>query len=234
MRLNKYLSSYGVCSRREADRAITKGRVTVNGKEAVIGQRIDPEKDEVCFDGTKVSGKPKRIVLAYNKPAGVVCSTVSQGKETNDIISAIGFEERIFPVGRLDKDSTGLILLTNDGELSEEVLKGRNMHEKEYLVEVSSEFTDKELSWIRQGGIPIEENRRTKPCRVEKRSDRLYDFVLTEGMNRQIRKVCSFFNKEVTALKRIRFMNVLLEDLKEGQYRILTDGETDGLYKAVQ
>ena len=229
MRLNKFLSQYGICSRREADRAIEKGRVMVNAREAELGQDVDPLTDQVLFDGKPVCKKPERLVIAYNKPAGIVCSTVSQGREKNDVISAIGFKEgRIFPIGRLDKDSTGLILLTNDGEFCDRVLRGINGHEKEYLVRTDSEFDEMELERIRLGGIPLEEKRSTRPCRVTKKGSCFYDFILTEGMNRQIRRVCEFFGKKVISLKRIRFMNITLGDLKEGSYRVLCDGEIDG------
>ena len=229
MRLNKFLSRYGVCSRREADRAIEDGRVRVNENEAVLGQDVDPQKDEVYFDGKRIREKPGRIVIAYNKPAGIVCSTVSQAGEKNDVISAIGIKDvRIFPIGRLDKDSTGLLLLTNDGEFCDRVLRGINGHEKEYIVRTDSEFTEGELEKIRLGGIPLEEKRSTRPCRVRKKGRCLYDFILTEGMNRQIRRVCEVFGKKVISLERIRFMNITLGDLQEGSYRVLKDGEIDG------
>ena len=229
MRLNKYLSAAGVCSRRDADKAAKEGRITVNGKEAVPGCDIEPGKDEVRLDGKLIDKMPDRIVIAYNKPAGVVCSTVSQGRERNDIITVLGLKERVYPIGRLDKDSTGLILLTNDGELTQRALRGKNGHEKEYIVKVSSDFSLSELREIENGGIPIEEKRSTRPCRVKKTGKCEYDFILTEGMNRQIRKVCKYFGKTVVSLNRIRFMNIRLDDLKVGEYRILSPEEADGL-----
>ena len=228
MRLNKLLSEYGVCSRRTADRYIGEKRVTVNGTAAVMGQQVDPEKDEIFLDGKKIEIRPERTVIAYNKPAGIVCSTVSQGKEKNDIISALGLDIRVFPVGRLDKDSTGLILLTNDGELTDRVLRSKNGHEKEYLIRLDSDLSGDELMLIARGGIALEENRKTKPCRISRLGPERYDVILTEGMNRQIRRVCEFFGKKVISLKRIRFMNITLGDLKEGSYRVLCDGEIDG------
>ncbi len=233
MRLNKFLSGYGICSRRVADRYIDEKRVTVNGTVAVMGQQVDPEKDEICLDGKRIENRPERIVIAYNKPAGVVCSTVSQGREKNDIVSVLGLDIRVFPVGRLDKDSTGLILLTNDGDLSDRVLRSENGHEKEYLVRTDADLSDDELHSIAAGGIALEENRKTKPCRIERLEPRKYDVILTEGMNRQIRKVCGYFGKEVLYLHRIRFMNIKLDGLKEGEYRFLSKEETDGLYSLI-
>ena len=233
MRLNKLLSEYGVCSRRTADRYIAEKRVTVNGTAAVMGQQADPEKDEICVDGKKIEGRPKRTVIAYNKPAGIVCSTVSQGKEKNDIIAALGLDIRVFPVGRLDRDSTGLILLTNDGDLTDRVLRSKNGHEKEYLIRLDSDLSDDELRLIARGGITLIENRKTKPCRISRLGPERYDVILTEGMNRQIRRVCGYFGKEVLSLQRIRFMNIKLDGLEEGEYRFLSKEETDGLYNLI-
>ncbi len=233
MRLNKLLSEYGVCSRRTADRYIGEKRVTVNGTAAVMGQQVDPEKDEIFLDGKKIEIRPERTVIAYNKPAGIVCSTVSQGKEKNDIISALGLDIRVFPVGRLDKDSTGLILLTNDGELTDRVLRSKNGHEKEYLIRLDNDLSGDELMLIARGGIALEENRKTKPCRISRLGPERYDVILTEGMNRQIRRVCGYFGKEVLSLQRIRFMNIKLDGLKEGEYRFLSKEETDGLYNLI-
>ncbi|MBR5376673.1 MAG: rRNA pseudouridine synthase [Lachnospiraceae bacterium] len=233
MRLNRILAQSGLCSRRQADRYIEEGRVTVNGRTAVTGQPADPDTDEILFDGKRISDRPERIVIAFNKPPGIVCSTVSQGRNKNDIISAIGLEERLFPVGRLDKDSTGLILLTNDGDLTDRVLRSKNGHEKEYLFRIRGEFSDEEINMIRAGGIALVENRRTKPCRIQRRGKGEYDIILTEGMNRQIRRLCEYFGKEITKLCRIRFMNITLDGLDEGQYRYLTKEEKDGLYKSI-
>lgn len=233
MRINKFLSEYGICSRRMADRYINEKRVFVNGLPAVMGQQVDPEKDEILFDQKKVGEKPERIIIAYNKPAGVVCSTVSQGKEKNDIISVLGLSARVFPVGRLDRDSTGLILLTNDGELSDRVLRSGNGHEKEYLIRTDRDFSDDEIALFAKGGIALEENRSTKPCRIYRLEPQRYDVVLTEGMNRQIRRVCAYFGKEVLDLCRIRFMNIELGGLKQGEYRFLSKEETDGLYSLI-
>ena len=216
-----------------ADRYIDEKRVTVNGTAAVMGQQVDPGKDEICLDGKKIESRPERIIIAYNKPAGVVCSTVSQGREKNDIVSALGLDIRVFPVGRLDKDSTGLILLTNDGDLSDRVLRSKNGHEKEYLVRTDGDFHDDELQSIAAGGIALEENRKTKPCRIKRLEAQKYDVILTEGMNRQIRKVCWHFGKKVLDLQRIRFMNIKLDGLKEGEYRFLSKEETDGLYSLI-
>ncbi len=229
IRLNKYLSSAGICSRREADRLAESGRISVNGKKAEPGQMVDINRDRVTFDDKPVFPEQEKIVIAYHKPAGIVCSTKNQGKERNNIIDAVGFPGRIFPVGRLDKDSTGLILLTNDGELCDRLLRSRNGHEKEYLVQTDREFTAEELRQICRGGIPLEEKRSTKPCRAERIGERRYRFILTEGMNREIRKLAEYFGSEVTKLKRIRFDRITLGDLPEGEYRKLSESEIEAL-----
>ncbi len=233
MRINKFLSDRGICSRRQADRSIEEGRVYINGKKALVGQQIDPEKDEISYDGKRVCQKPEKVVVAYNKPPGVVCSTVSQKNEIN-IISALGIDMRLFPIGRLDKDSRGIILLTNDGELSDKVLRSMNGHEKEYLIRISDEFSKEEIDEIEAGGISLEEGRRTKPCRMRRVGNKEYAIILTEGMNRQIRKICERYGREVYDLKRIRFVNICLDGLKEGQYRYLSEEEKNGLYQKIQ
>ncbi len=233
MRLNKILADRGLCSRRQADRYIAEGRVTVNGHTAETGEQADPESDEIFLDEKKIGDRPERIVLAYNKPRGIVCSTVSQGREKNDIITEIGIDIRLFPVGRLDKDSTGLILLTNDGDLTDRVLRSKNGHEKEYRIVITDDFSDEELTKISAGGIVLVENRKTKPCRIKRTGRGEYDIILTEGMNRQIRRLCEYFGKEITKLHRIRFMNITLDGLDEGQYRYLTKEEIDGLYGSI-
>lgn len=233
MRLNRILADHGLCSRRQADRFIEEGRVKVNGHTAVTGQQADPETDEILLDGKRIGARPERIILAYNKPPGIVCSTVSQGREKNDIISALGIKERLFPVGRLDKDSTGLILLTNDGDLTDRVLRSKNGHEKEYLIRITEDFSDEELAEISKGGIALVENRKTKPCWIKRTGKGEYDIVLTEGMNRQIRRLGEYFGKEITMLHRIRFMNITIDGLKEGHYRYLTKEEIDGLYGCI-
>ncbi|MCR5650487.1 MAG: rRNA pseudouridine synthase [Lachnospiraceae bacterium] len=233
MRLNKILSEYGICSRRQADRYIEEGRVSVNGQTAQHGMQADPEKDIILIDGKGLGEKPETVILAYNKPAGVVCSTVSQGKEVNDIISVLGLKMHLYPVGRLDRESTGLILLTNDGDLTDSLLRSANGHEKEYTVKINGDFSDDELSRIRKGGIPLLENRKTKPCRIKRTGNGEYDIVLTEGMNRQIRRLCALFEKEVISLHRIRFLSVELNGLKTGEYRILSEEEKNGLYGGI-
>ncbi len=233
MRVNKFLSDRGICSRRQADRSIEEGRVLINGKKALVGQQIDPENDVIVYDGVNVGRGPQKVVVAYNKPPGVVCSTVSQKNEIN-IISALGIDMRLFPIGRLDKESRGIILLTNDGELSDKVLRSLNGHEKEYLVKVSGEFSKEEIEEIEAGGIRLEEKRKTRPCRIRRTGDKEYAIILTEGMNRQIRKLCEYYGKEVFDLKRIRFVNICLDGLREGQYRYLSEEEKNGLYQKIQ
>ena len=216
-----------------ADRYIEEGRVTVNGRAADIGEQVEPAKDEICFDGKKIENRPERVVVAYHKPAGIVCSTVAQGKEKNDIVSALGLDMRVFPVGRLDKDSTGLILLTNDGDMTDVVLRSEGGHEKEYVIRVTGDFSDEELVMISKGGIKLDGERRTKPCSIHRTAPGEYDIVLTEGMNRQIRRLCEYFGKEIVYLHRIRFMNITLDGLKEGEYRFLSREETDGLFRGI-
>ncbi|MCR5487594.1 MAG: rRNA pseudouridine synthase [Lachnospiraceae bacterium] len=229
VRLNKYLSQAGACSRREADRFAGEGRILVNGKAGLPGQMVEPGKDEVLLDGRRILPNHHKVVLAYHKPAGIVCSTKDQGGEHNNIIDAVHFPERVFPVGRLDKDSTGLILLTNDGELSQWLLKGENHHEKEYEVELDRMLKEEEIRQMRKGGIPIEEGRPTRPIRTDHLGRRCYRLVLTEGMNREIRKVAEYFGCRVRRLKRVRFARIRLGELKEGEYRILTEKEMEAL-----
>jgi 23S rRNA pseudouridine2604 synthase len=227
IRLNKYLSSQGVCSRREADRYIAEGKVTVNGQTAGMGEKVDGT-ETILFDGRPVSGEQEeKIVLAMNKPAGVVCSS----KEKDNIIDYLKYPKRVYPVGRLDKDSTGLILLTNDGELMNEILKARNYHEKEYEVRVRERI---QADFIRgmSEGIWLEElGEKTRPCKVKKIDAYTFRIILTQGLNRQIRRMCAYFNYRVVTLKRIRIMNITLGDLKEGEWREVKGRELRELRK---
>lgn len=227
MRLNKYLSSHGVCSRREADRLIGDGRVAVNGQKAVIGQTVE-DTDVVTVDGAAVREAVREIFLAVYKPRGVVVTTDRTWGDPvlEDIVTCT---ERVFAVGRLDKESEGLILMTNNGEASNRIQKARERHEKEYIVTVDHPVTEPFLKKM-SDGVRLEElGRTTRKCKVSKIDEYRFNIILTEGMNRQIRRMCSAFGYNVTALKRIRIMNISLENLKAGEYRELTDEETTQL-----
>jgi len=215
VRLNKYLSAQGICSRREADKYIEAGKVTINGRMAGMGEKVDGT-EEILFDGKAVSGaKEEKVVLAMNKPAGIVCSS----KEKDNIIDYLKYPRRVYPVGRLDKDSTGLILLTNDGELMNEILKARNYHEKEYEVRVRERITVDFIRGMSEGVWLSELGVKTRPCKVKKVDAYTFRIILTQGLNRQIRRMCAYFNFHVVTLKRIRIMNVQLGELKEGEWR---------------
>lgn len=225
IRLNKYLSEAGVCSRREADRRIAAGEVFVDGKRASTGMRVFPSQEIVC-GGRRVTGGERPVLLAVNKPRGIVCTTSDKDRAEN-IVDFIRFPSRIYPVGRLDKESEGLLLMTNQGGLSDQILRARNGHEKEYEVTVSRPVND---AFIRRmaGGVPIL-GTVTRPCRVEKTGERSFRITLTQGMNRQIRRMCEALGFEVTALKRVRIMNIRLAGLKTGEYREVTKEEWEEL-----
>lgn len=229
MRINKYLSSSGYCSRREADRLLEQGRVTIDGRKAELGDRAG-EGEKVCVDGKPVYPEKKRIVIAFHKPAGVVCT--SSRKEKNNIIDYIRFPQRIYPVGRLDKDSTGLIFLTNDGELMDRILRGKNGHEKEYIVQVNRPIKPEILAAMSQG-VPILDTM-TRPCKIEPMNERTFRIVLTQGLNRQIRRMCEYFGYKVTKLKRVRIMNVVLDGLQEGKWRYLSEEELRIMEKSLK
>ncbi len=226
--LNKYISSTGICSRREADEWIAAGRVTINGKATQLGNRVF-EGDVVQIDGAPLQAKPKTLYLAFNKPVGIVCTT--DLKEPKNIIQFINHPERLFPIGRLDKPSEGLIFLTNDGDIVNKILRAGNNHEKEYIVSVKQKITTNFIQKMSQG-IPILETV-TKKCKVEKLSDFTFKIILTQGLNRQIRRMCSHLNYEVTRLQRTRIMNVNLGTLKIGQWRELTEKEMQQINKMV-
>ena len=220
-RINKYLSMSGYCSRREADRLISEGKVLINGQPAVLGSMVG-EEDILTVDGRTVSMNARRIGLLFYKPAGIVCSTVSQRGETN-VIDYIGFPQRVFPVGRLDKDSEGLLLLTNQGDLANEILKASNYHEKEYIVDINAPVTEEFLQKM-AGGIPIL-NTVTRPCPVWKTGERTFHIILTQGLNRQIRRMCEACGCHVKRLKRIRILNLTIDGLSPGKYREMTEKE---------
>ena len=224
-RINKYLSEIGYCSRREADKLIEQGRIMVNSKEAVMGYKV--QKDDVIHvDGEKIKQKKsKRIFIALNKPKGVVCTT-NAGVEENNIIDFIKFRERIFPIGRLDKTTTGLILLTNDGDTANKILKTAYNNEKEYLVRVNRPISEDVLKKMSEGVAIV--GKKTRKCKVEKLKSTEFKIILTQGLNRQIRRMCEYFDFRVISLKRVRIMNIKL-DVKEGKYRLLNDKEISEL-----
>ena len=225
MRINKYLSQIGICSRREADKLVDSGRIKVNNEIAILGTKIK-EGDKITIDNKLIKPKKKKtIFIAFNKPKGIVCTT-NRMIEKNNIIDYINFPERIFPVGRLDKLSEGLIFLTNDGSLVNKVLRSRNNKEKEYLVEVNKNIT---TDFIRQmsNGIPIL-NTVTKNCKLVKVSTTTFKIILTQGLNRQIRRMCEFLGFKVVSLKRIRIMDINL-DVETGKWRHLSSRELDSL-----
>ena len=226
-RLNKYLSEAGYCSRRAADKLIDEGRVTINDLVPEKGTKVVPG-DEVKVDGkTILNDAKKRTYIAFNKPIGIVCTT-DTGVEKNNIIDYINYPTRIFPIGRLDKDSEGLILLTDDGDIVNKILRASNNHEKEYIVKVDKPISQTFVQRM-SAGIPLEElGKTTKPCSVEKLSTFEFKIILTQGLNRQIRRMCEYLNYEVQALKRTRIMNIH-QKCEVGTYRDLTDEELSTL-----
>ena len=225
IRINKYLSETGVCSRREADRMIEEKRITVNGCQAVSGQRVTPE-DEICIDHVPVRKNEKKVLLLFNKPRGIVCSTRQQRQEIT-VTDYLDYPLRIYPVGRLDKESQGLLLLTNEGELVNRIMRAGNYHEKEYLVLVNKPL-DREFVRRMSRGIPILDTV-TRPCKVEQTGERSFRIILTQGLNRQIRRMCRYLGYEVQKLKRVRIMNLTLDGIREGEYREITRQEWDEL-----
>src|SRR6056297_3251779 len=224
-RINKFLSEVGYCSRRAADKLIDQGRVTINGKVPEMGTKVVPG-DDVRVDGEVVSTPTEKpVYLAFNKPVGIVCTT-DRSVEKDNIIDFINYPKRIFPIGRLDKPSEGLIFLTNDGDIVNKILRARNHHEKEYIVTVDKQITNNFIKRMRDG-VPIL-GTVTRKCTVEKVSNFVFRIVLTQGLNRQIRRMCEYLGYEVVNLKRIRIMNIPL-DVPVGQYRHLTGKELEEL-----
>ncbi len=224
--LNKFISSTGICSRREADKWITAGRVQINGKIAQKGNRVF-ENDTVKVDGKRIKSKPSMVYIALNKPPGVTSTTDLSDKD--NIIDFIKHPKRIFPIGRLDKASSGLILLTNDGDIVNKILRTENNHEKEYIVTVDKPITDEFINKMRKG-VPIL-GTKTKECYLKKLSEKKFKIILTQGLNRQIRRMCEYFDYKVMTLKRVRIMNIELTSLKVGKWRDLTDLELQDLKK---
>lgn len=226
-RINKYIASSGLCSRREADRLIEEGRVTVNGIVAESGMQVS-DADVVLVDGKNIIPETNDIYIAFNKPLGVTCTTDS--RDPSNIIDYIGYPERIFPIGRLDKNSSGLILLTNDGSIVNTLLRAENNHEKEYQVTVDRPYDDKFVKEM-QSGVPVL-GQITLPCKITKVSARVFKIILHQGLNRQIRRMCEYEGYKVVKLRRIRFMSINLGTLGTGQWRYLTSKEVIELKSA--
>lgn len=229
MRINKYLAECGVCSRREADKYIEQGKVRVNQKTAVSGMQIS-EQDVVEVFGRVIEPKNRKIVLAYYKPIGVTC-TEKDAHADKTIIQALNYPVRLTYAGRLDKDSEGLIIMTNDGDLIQHMMKGANGHEKEYTVKVNKEITDEFLEKMSQGVYLKELEQKTRPCRLEKLGKYTFRIILTQGLNRQIRRMCQESGYKVTSLRRDRVVNIELKGLRSGQFRELQGEELTQLYK---
>lgn len=222
--INKFIAATGLCSRREADKLLDAGRVLLNGAAAQRGNRVEAG-DEVVVDGKSLTSKPTAVYLALHKPPGITCTTDQRDK--SNIIDFINYPERIFPIGRLDKPSTGLILLTNDGDIVNKILRVENAHDKEYIVTVDKPI-NREFIKRMAGGLPILDTV-TKRCEVEKLGKNRFRIILTQGLNRQIRRMCEYLGFEVLTLKRIRIMNVRLDDLPVGEWRELREDELEVL-----
>ena len=231
VRINKFLSEAGVCSRREADRQIEAGNVTIGGKTARMGDQVS-DGQEVCFCGRPIQKEKEMILIALNKPAGIVCT--AEKREKNNVIDFLHYPKRIYPVGRLDKESEGLLLLTNNGEIVNKIMRSGNMHEKEYIVTVNKPVTDSFLRGL-AGGVPLVElNATTRKCKVWRIGKRQFGIILTQGLNRQIRRMCEYFGYRVEKLVRTRIMNIELGDLKAGTYREVTPQEYKELMRLVK
>ena len=228
IRLNKYIASSGLCSRREADTLIENGKVTINGVVAVQGSKV-LDGDVVEVNGRKVTPEDDMVYIAFNKPLGITCTTDT--RDPSNIIDYICFDDRIFPVGRLDKNSSGLILLTNDGSIVNKLLRAENGHEKEYLVTVNRPY-DKAFIKSMESGVPVL-GQLTLPCKIKPAGDKTFKIILHQGLNRQIRRMCEYLGYKVTKLKRIRFMNIMLGDLETGKWRYLTAAEKKELLKNI-
>lgn len=229
MRINKFISETGICSRREADAYIEAKRVTINGNTAELGSTVELG-DVVKLDGKQIGKKRKPVYIALNKPVGIISTTERHVK--GNIVDFVNHKERIFPIGRLDKDSQGLILLTNDGDIVNKILRSENNHEKEYIVTVDKPITDSFLKGMASGVRIL--GTKTKPCKVRRISDTVFNIILTQGLNRQIRRMCQAFGYKVVKLKRIRIMNIKLGNLKIGEWRNLTKEELSELMRLIE
>ena len=235
IRLNKYLSEAGVCSRREADRLIESGKVTVDGKRAETGMKVT-ENQVVCVGKKQVKPKDEMVLLAVNKPVGIVCT--EEKREKNNIINFLRYPTRITYIGRLDKDSEGLLLMTNNGDIINKMMRAGNYHEKEYKVTVNKEVTSDFVEKMSAGVHIIDKEKGldavTRPCKVEKIGKYKFRIILTQGLNRQIRRMCDALGYKVTELKRVRIMNIELGNLRPGEYRKLTNAELNELHEMIQ
>lgn len=227
-RINKYISESGICSRREADKLIEEGKVTVNGEKAELGTKVS-DGDDIKIDGKKLSMKRKTVHIAFNKPVGVVCTTDRTTR--NNIIDFIKFPERVFPIGRLDKPSEGLIFLTNEGDIVNKILRAGNNHEKEYVVTVDKPVTPEFIAAMGNGVAILDTV--TKKCLVVKEDKNSFRIILTQGLNRQIRRMCDALGFHVRTLKRIRIMNVTLDGIESGKWRYLSKGEMAIINEAI-
>lgn len=228
-RLNKYISDSGYCSRREADKFIESGQVKVNGETAEIGTKVD-QGDRVVVKGTKIRAVNQKVYIAFNKPVGVTCTT--DLKDPTNIIDYIGHKERIFPIGRLDKDSQGLIFLTNDGDIVNAILRAGNNHEKEYIVTVDKPITDAFIQKMSQG-VPVHDTV-TLPCKVMRARKNTFRIILVQGLNRQIRLMCQYLGYNVVTLNRVRIMTIAVNGIPEGQWRNLSEVELKTINELVQ
>ena len=235
LRLNKFLSDAGICSRREADRLIEAGKVMIDGRTAVLGDKVN-DSQRVTVNGREVIRNDELILLALNKPEGIECTT--DASNPDNIVDYIHYPKRVYPIGRLDKNSTGLILLTNTGELVDQILRSSNQHEKEYVVTVDHRISPDFLKQMSEGvEIYIDNEDRsvtTRKCKIEQISDNRFSIILTQGFNRQIRRMCKALGYSVTALKRVRVMNIRLDDLKEGSWREVTEDEIRKLLSSLK
>jgi len=229
VRINKYLGDAGVCSRREADKYIEQGKVTIDGKVAEMGSRVFPGQ-KVTFNGKELKKQEEQVLIAFYKPVGIVCTTDT--REPDNVIDFLNYGKRIYPIGRLDKDSEGLLLLTNDGDIVNKILRAGNHHEKEYLVTVNKPITPEFLKGM-AGGVPILDTV-TKPCKIEPTGKCSFKIILTQGLNRQIRRMCEYFDYRVLSLKRVRIMHIQLGHLKPGTYRNLSAGELERLQNVLK
>lgn len=222
IRINKFLSEAGVCSRREADRQVELGNITIDGKVAETGARVLPGQS-VLFQGKKVLKEEEMILIAFHKPVGIVCT--AEKREKNNVIDYINYPKRIYPIGRLDKDSEGLLLLTNNGDIVNKMMRSGNMHEKEYIVTVNRPVTESFIHGL-ANGVPLAElNTMTRKCHVKRIGKKQFKIILTQGLNRQIRRMCEYFGYRVEKLVRTRIMNIELGDLPVGTYRDVTPEE---------
>ena len=232
VRLNKYLSEAGICSRREADRLIEMGKVFVDGKIANTGQKVLPTQ-KITVEGQQAKREKKMILLAVNKPRGILCSTDDRWGDIT-IDAFLNYSKRVFPIGRLDKDSEGLLLMTNHGDILNKIMRAGNYHEKEYEVEIDRPVTEKFIHKMQQGVWLSQLEVKTRPCKVKKIGEKKFSIILTQGLNRQIRRMCQECGCKVLRLKRVRIMNISLGNLKTGEYREVSDQEIEELYERIK